>query len=157
MKLSEPRQAYVQIWKQLTGNSVTWEAAHKLLQARFVETNAKRGMTLLLVDEVFKKKMSNHHFTHKERTRNNLSCLSARSPVQQTSRRGLQSFGLAEQIERQIGRSHDSEHDGSSGKDPNGQSHVAPWPDQVDVSTLQLQAARGNRRVQAQGFQCVFR
>ena len=52
MKLSEPRQAYVQIWKQLTGQSTTWEEAHKLLQERFTKSNSKRGMILLLVDEV---------------------------------------------------------------------------------------------------------
>ncbi|OXU27793.1 hypothetical protein TSAR_011296 [Trichomalopsis sarcophagae] len=52
MKLSEPRQAYVQIWKQLTGQQTTWEEAHKLLQERFSKSNSKRGMTLLLVDEL---------------------------------------------------------------------------------------------------------
>ncbi|XP_016845369.1 origin recognition complex subunit 1 isoform X1 [Nasonia vitripennis] len=52
MKLSEPRQAYVQIWKQLTGQKTTWEEAHKLLQERFSKSNSKRGMTLLLVDEL---------------------------------------------------------------------------------------------------------
>lgn len=51
MKLSEPRQAYVQIWKQLTGESKTWEEAQKLLQSRFTKSNSKH-MTLLLVDEV---------------------------------------------------------------------------------------------------------
>jgi origin recognition complex subunit 1 len=52
MKLSEPRQAYVQIWKQLTGESLSWEAAHKLLQNRFTRSKSKRDITLLLVDEV---------------------------------------------------------------------------------------------------------
>ena len=31
MKLSEPRQAYVQIWKQLTGQSTTWNEAHNVV------------------------------------------------------------------------------------------------------------------------------
>ncbi|XP_011505075.1 PREDICTED: origin recognition complex subunit 1 isoform X2 [Ceratosolen solmsi marchali] len=52
MKLSEPRQAYVQIWKQLTKQTVTWEAAQKLLQNRFTKPKTKRDMTLLLVDEL---------------------------------------------------------------------------------------------------------
>lgn len=52
MKLSEPRQAYVQIWKQLSGESKTWEEAQKLLQNRFTKSSSRRKMTLLLVDEV---------------------------------------------------------------------------------------------------------
>ncbi|XP_014216063.1 origin recognition complex subunit 1 isoform X2 [Copidosoma floridanum] len=52
MKMSEPRQAYVQMWKQLTGESRTWEDAQKMLQERFSKRNSKRCMTLLLVDEL---------------------------------------------------------------------------------------------------------
>uniref|UniRef100_A0ABD2XF80 Origin recognition complex subunit 1 n=1 Tax=Trichogramma kaykai TaxID=54128 RepID=A0ABD2XF80_9HYME len=52
MKLSKPQQAYVHIWKQLTGNTATWEEAHKLLYNMFTKSNSKRCMTLLLVDEL---------------------------------------------------------------------------------------------------------
>ncbi|XP_011875831.1 PREDICTED: origin recognition complex subunit 1 [Vollenhovia emeryi] len=51
MKLSEPRQAYVQILKQLSGQVLTWEQAYNTLEKRF-NSNAKRSMTLLLVDEL---------------------------------------------------------------------------------------------------------
>jgi len=52
MKLSEPRQAYVQILKQLSGKVLTWEQAYNMLEKKF-NSNAKRPMTLLLVDEVY--------------------------------------------------------------------------------------------------------
>lgn len=52
MKLTEPRQAYVQILKQLSGNTCTWEKAYHDLEKRFTNTNSKRPMTLLLVDEL---------------------------------------------------------------------------------------------------------
>ncbi|XP_018044331.1 PREDICTED: origin recognition complex subunit 1 isoform X2 [Atta colombica] len=51
MKLSEPRQAYVQILKQLSGKVLTWEQAYNMLEKKF-NSNAKRPMTLLLVDEL---------------------------------------------------------------------------------------------------------
>lgn len=51
MKLSEPRQAYVQILKQLSGKTLTWEQAYNALEKRF-NSNVKSLMTLLLVDEV---------------------------------------------------------------------------------------------------------
>lgn len=51
MKLSEPRQAYVQILKQLSGQVLMWEQAQNTLEKRF-KSKAKRPMTLLLVDEV---------------------------------------------------------------------------------------------------------
>lgn len=51
MKLSEPRQAYVQILKQLSGKALTWEQAFNALQKRF-NSSVKRPMTVLLVDEV---------------------------------------------------------------------------------------------------------
>ncbi|XP_077259349.1 origin recognition complex subunit 1 isoform X1 [Temnothorax americanus] len=51
MKLSEPRQAYVQILKQLSGKVLTWEQAYNMLEKKF-SSNAKRPMTLLLVDEL---------------------------------------------------------------------------------------------------------
>lgn len=50
MKLSEPRQAYVQIFKQLSGKTLTWEQAYNALEKKF-NSNTKRPMTLLLVDE----------------------------------------------------------------------------------------------------------
>ncbi|XP_015187487.1 PREDICTED: origin recognition complex subunit 1 [Polistes dominula] len=53
MKLTEPRQAYVQIWKQMNnGNTCTWEKAYHELEKRFTSKNSKRLMTLLLVDEL---------------------------------------------------------------------------------------------------------
>lgn len=52
MKLTEPRQAYVQILKQLNGNTYTWEKAYRELEKRFINTNSNRPMTLLLVDEL---------------------------------------------------------------------------------------------------------
>jgi len=52
MKLSEPRQAYVQILKQLSGKVLTWEQAYNMLEKKF-NNKAKRPMTLLLVDEVY--------------------------------------------------------------------------------------------------------
>ncbi|XP_011056229.1 PREDICTED: origin recognition complex subunit 1 isoform X7 [Acromyrmex echinatior] len=51
MKLSEPRQAYVQILKQLSGKVSTWEQAYNMLEKKF-NSSAKRPMTLLLVDEL---------------------------------------------------------------------------------------------------------
>ncbi|XP_017886459.1 origin recognition complex subunit 1 [Ceratina calcarata] len=50
MKLTEPRQAYVQILKQLDGRVTTWEQAYRILDKRFHTANSK--MTLLLVDEL---------------------------------------------------------------------------------------------------------
>ncbi|KAF3423219.1 hypothetical protein E2986_02310 [Frieseomelitta varia] len=50
MKLTEPRQAYVQILKQLDGKTATWEQAYHTLDKRFRSGTSK--MTLLLVDEV---------------------------------------------------------------------------------------------------------
>lgn len=50
MKLTEPRQAYVQILKQLYNKTATWEQSYSILEKRFHNTNSK--MTLLLVDEL---------------------------------------------------------------------------------------------------------
>lgn len=52
MKLSEPRQAYVQILKQLTGKSAGWEEARWALEKRFTQRKKKEAMTLLLIDEL---------------------------------------------------------------------------------------------------------
>ncbi|EFN83643.1 Origin recognition complex subunit 1 [Harpegnathos saltator] len=51
MKLSESRQAYVQILKQLSGKVLTWEQAYNALEKKF-NSNINRPMTLLLVDEL---------------------------------------------------------------------------------------------------------
>lgn len=52
MRIAEPRQAYVQIYKQLTGKSVVWEQACSLLEKRFTNPGSKRIPTVLLVDEL---------------------------------------------------------------------------------------------------------
>jgi origin recognition complex subunit 1 len=52
MWLSEPRQAYVQLLKALTGQTVTAEQAQQILERRFSRTAHRRITTLLLVDEV---------------------------------------------------------------------------------------------------------
>lgn len=52
MRLTEPRQAYVQIYQQLTGTKVTSEQAHSLLDKRFSTPHLHRKTTVLLVDEL---------------------------------------------------------------------------------------------------------
>ncbi|XP_043461298.1 origin recognition complex subunit 1 [Leptopilina heterotoma] len=52
MKLTEPRQAYVQIKKKLTGSISTWEESHRYLHHRFTTPAPRRNMTLLLIDEM---------------------------------------------------------------------------------------------------------
>ncbi|XP_015586652.1 origin recognition complex subunit 1 isoform X2 [Cephus cinctus] len=52
MKLTEPRQAYVHILKQLTNRTATWEQAYQLLEKQFIRPTSKKCMTLLLVDEL---------------------------------------------------------------------------------------------------------
>ncbi|CAH4030346.1 origin recognition complex subunit 1 [Pieris brassicae] len=52
MRIAEPRQAYVQIYKQLTGKSVVWEQACALLEKRFTNSGPRRVPTVLLVDEL---------------------------------------------------------------------------------------------------------
>lgn len=52
MRLTEPRQAYVQIYKQLTGKTLSWEHAHSLLEKRFTTPAPRRVTTVLLVDEL---------------------------------------------------------------------------------------------------------
>ncbi|XP_013187490.2 origin recognition complex subunit 1 [Amyelois transitella] len=52
MRIAEPRQAYVQIYKQLTGKSVVWEQACSLLEKRFTNPGPRRTPTVLLVDEL---------------------------------------------------------------------------------------------------------
>lgn len=52
MRLTEPRQAYVHIYRQLTGKSVAWEQACNMLEARFTKPAPRRSTTVLLIDEV---------------------------------------------------------------------------------------------------------
>lgn len=53
MRLTEPRQAYVQIYRQLTGKTLAWAQARDLLEARFTSTSKKAMRpTILLVDEL---------------------------------------------------------------------------------------------------------
>lgn len=53
MRLTEPRQAYVQIYRQLTGKTMAWAQARDLLEDRFTGNNKKSmRTTILLVDEL---------------------------------------------------------------------------------------------------------
>ncbi|XP_045777243.1 origin recognition complex subunit 1 isoform X2 [Maniola jurtina] len=52
MMIAEPRQAYVQIYKKLTGKSVVWEQAFTLLEKRFTNPGPRRTPTVLVVDEL---------------------------------------------------------------------------------------------------------
>lgn len=59
MRLTEPRQAYVQIYRQLTGKTLAWAQACDLLEAHFtgggdVKSTKKKSIrtTILLVDEL---------------------------------------------------------------------------------------------------------
>uniref|UniRef100_A0A336K050 Origin recognition complex subunit 1 n=1 Tax=Culicoides sonorensis TaxID=179676 RepID=A0A336K050_CULSO len=52
MRLTEPRQAYVHIYRQFSGKTVSAEYAYNLLDKRFTTPSPKRKMTVLLVDEL---------------------------------------------------------------------------------------------------------
>ncbi|XP_050092711.1 origin recognition complex subunit 1 [Anopheles aquasalis] len=52
MRLSEPRQAYVQIYRQLTGKTLAWEQAYNLLNKRFTTKSPRRITTVVLIDEL---------------------------------------------------------------------------------------------------------
>ncbi|XP_041984784.1 origin recognition complex subunit 1 [Aricia agestis] len=52
MRIAEPRQAFVQIYKQLTGKTVVWEQACSLLEKRFTNPGPRRTPTVLIVDEL---------------------------------------------------------------------------------------------------------
>ncbi len=53
MKITEPRKAYVEIHRQLTGKTVSVEQAFNLLDKRFSSPPSKRTpMTVMLVDEL---------------------------------------------------------------------------------------------------------
>lgn len=52
MRLTEPRQAYVEIHKKLTGKSLSWEHSYAMLEKRFRTPALRRRTTVLLVDEL---------------------------------------------------------------------------------------------------------
>lgn len=52
MRLTEPRQAYVHIYRQLTGKTLAWEQAYNLLEKRFTTKAPRRITTVVLVDEL---------------------------------------------------------------------------------------------------------
>jgi len=52
MRLTSPEQAYVEMWKQMTGEKATAEHAMKLLDKRFNTKDPKRVSTIFLVDEL---------------------------------------------------------------------------------------------------------
>ncbi|XP_050296244.1 origin recognition complex subunit 1 [Anthonomus grandis grandis] len=51
MRLTEPRQAYVEIWKQLTTKTVPWEHAQSLLEERFTKKK-NHSPVVILIDEL---------------------------------------------------------------------------------------------------------
>jgi len=52
MRLTSPEQAYVEMWRLLTGEKATAEHSLQLLDSRFSKSAPKRGMTIFLVDEL---------------------------------------------------------------------------------------------------------
>lgn len=52
MRVTEPRRAYVEIYKQLTGKTVNWENAYALLSKRFSTPSPRKITTVLVVDEL---------------------------------------------------------------------------------------------------------
>lgn len=52
LRLTEPQQAYVQIYRQLTGKTIAWKQAYNLLHKRFMTPAPKRVPTVLLIDEL---------------------------------------------------------------------------------------------------------
>lgn len=52
MRLTEPRQAYVEICRQLMGKTMTWEQAFYFLDKRFSTPSHRRISTILVVDEL---------------------------------------------------------------------------------------------------------
>ena len=52
MKLTEPRQAYVEICRQLMGKTMPWEQAFNFLDKRFSTPSHRRISTILIVDEL---------------------------------------------------------------------------------------------------------
>ncbi|CAH2000719.1 unnamed protein product [Acanthoscelides obtectus] len=51
MRLTEPRQAYVEIYKQLKGKTVPWEQAQSMLDEMFVKSKKMKPI-IMLVDEL---------------------------------------------------------------------------------------------------------
>ncbi|CAG9768029.1 unnamed protein product [Ceutorhynchus assimilis] len=51
MRLTEPRQSYVEIWKQLTGKMVPWVQAQSLLEERFTKKK-NQSTVVMLIDEL---------------------------------------------------------------------------------------------------------
>lgn len=98
MKLTDPRQSYVQILKQLGGKTATWEQAYRILEKRFHSVNSK--MTLLLVDEVL---LACNGFIDSADTcmiyRNSIMIIiiAARRFMHKTSGRRVQSIRLADE------------------------------------------------------------
>lgn len=52
MRITEPRKAYVEIHRQLTGKTLSWERAFNLLDKRFSSPSPHRKSTILIVDEL---------------------------------------------------------------------------------------------------------
>lgn len=52
MRITEPRKAYVEINRQLTGKTLSWEQAYNLLDKRFTTPSPHRKSTILIVDEL---------------------------------------------------------------------------------------------------------
>lgn len=52
MKITEPRQAYVQMYRQISGKTVLWEQAKNLLEKHFTTNTSRKITTVLLVDEL---------------------------------------------------------------------------------------------------------
>lgn len=52
MRITEPRKAYVEIYRQLTGKTATWEQAFNFLDKRFTTPTPRRVSTILIVDEL---------------------------------------------------------------------------------------------------------
>lgn len=52
MRITEPRKAYVEMYRQLTGKNVNWEQAYNWLDKRFSTPSPRRKTTILIVDEL---------------------------------------------------------------------------------------------------------
>ncbi|KAF5301980.1 hypothetical protein FQR65_LT19155 [Abscondita terminalis] len=52
MRLSEPRQAYVEIAKQLLGKTMRWEQAQSTLENMFVKNKKKSSPIVMVIDEL---------------------------------------------------------------------------------------------------------
>ncbi|CAH0550253.1 unnamed protein product [Brassicogethes aeneus] len=52
MRLTEPRQSYVEILKQLNNKTVPWEQAQSILEDMFTKTKKKSAPVVMLIDEL---------------------------------------------------------------------------------------------------------